>query len=78
MKKIIKTILYALLAIAILASIGGNIYYFGYKQLEANLMQKGFNLAIGQVMQTVQKTGEVQITKDLILIKKPNATQPAK
>ena len=70
MNKIIKTILVVLVAIAILASIGGNIYYFGYKQLEANLMQKGFNIAIGQIINSVEQTGQVQLSDTIILIKK--------
>ncbi len=70
MKKIIKISLIILVAIAILASFIGNIYYFGWKKVEANLLQKGFNLAVGQIIQTVQQTGQVQLSQDLILIKK--------
>jgi Na+-translocating ferredoxin:NAD+ oxidoreductase RnfD subunit len=70
MNKIIKNILISLAIIAVLASIIGNVYYFGYKKLETYLMQKGFNEAVSQIIYRVQQTGEVQITSDLILIKK--------
>lgn len=70
MNKIIRNILISLGAIIILVSLVGNLYYFGYKQLETNLMQKGFNIAINQITKMVKETGQAQIDKDLILIKK--------
>jgi hypothetical protein len=75
MKKIIKIALYALLVISFLASIVGNGYYFGYKQLEANLLQKGFNIAVGQIVQSVQQTGQVQLSENMVLIQKLTETK---
>lgn len=70
MKIVIKNILISLVIIAVVASIAGNVYYFGYKRLEKYLMQKGFNIAVEQIIQTVQHAGEIKISEDLILIKK--------
>jgi Na+-translocating ferredoxin:NAD+ oxidoreductase RnfD subunit len=70
MNKIIRNILISLAIIAVLASAAGNIYYFGWKKLEANLLQKGFDIAVSQIIQSVQQIGQVQLGEDLILIKK--------
>lgn len=69
MSKIIRNILVSLAIIAVLASIVGNLYYFGWLNLEKYLMQKGFNIAINRVIQTVEQTGQVQLADNLILIK---------
>jgi len=69
-KKILKIVLIVLVIIAVLASIAGNIYYFGYKQLEANLLHKGFNIAVAQIINSIDKTGQVQISDNLILVPK--------
>ena len=71
MNKIIKIIIITIIGIIILGSIGLNLYYFVWKNIENNLMIKGFNIAIAQIVQSIQKTGEVKISQDLILIKKP-------
>lgn len=68
--KIILTILNIVVIILAIATVG---YFWGYKTLEADLLQKGFNIAISQITQSAQTTGQVQIGKDLILIVKPNA-----
>ena len=70
MKTITKKILLSLAIIAIVASVVGNVYYFGWLNLQRYFLQKGFNIAVSQIVQTVQQTGQVQISKDLILIKK--------
>jgi hypothetical protein len=59
-----------LVGLVIIASIGGNLYYFGYKKLEAKLLEKGFNLAIGQIINSVEKTGQVKLSDKITLIKK--------
>ena len=57
--------------LVILMAIGILGYYLGYKKIETKLLQKGFNIAVGQIIQSVQQNGEVKISQDLILIKKP-------
>jgi len=69
MKKIIKNILISLVAIIVLACTGYTAYGLGWKKIENNLLQKGFNIAVGQIVNSVQQTGQVQISQDLILIK---------
>ena len=80
MKSNIKIILIILNIIVIVLAIATILYFWGYKALENNLTQKGFNIAISQITQSIQLTGQVQINKDLILVQKPNATpaEPAK
>ena len=73
MKKIIRNIIISSVIFLVLVSIGANAYW-GYKQIEASLIQKGFNTAVGQVIQQVQQTGSVQLSPTLILIPKPNAS----
>ena len=70
MSKIIKKVLIGLVVIAVLGSLGGNLYYFGWKKLEAHLIQKGANFAVGQIIQIVKQQGEIKLTEDVILIKK--------
>jgi uncharacterized membrane protein YqhA len=69
-KKIIKISLKVTNVLIIVLAIGVLGYFFGWKKIEANLLQKGFNIAIGQIIQNVQQTGEVKLSADLILIKK--------
>jgi len=69
MNKIIKIVSIILNVSVILVAIGTVGYFWGYQKLEANLIQKGFNIAIGQIIQSVQQTGQVQIG-DIILIQK--------
>lgn len=78
MNKILRNVLIGLAIVIVLVSVGGNLYSYGYKQLEANLMQKGFNIAVGQIANTVKQTGQVQLSQDLILVPKVNATPDIK
>jgi NADH:ubiquinone oxidoreductase subunit 2 (subunit N) len=64
MNKIIKNILISLAIIAVLASLVGNIYYFGWLELENNLKQQGFDIAVNQIINSVNQTGQVQISQD--------------
>lgn len=73
MNKAIKNILIGLTIIAVLISIAGNIYYFGWLKLKNSFIRQGVNLAVGQIIQTAQQTGQVQLSKDIILIIKQNA-----
>ena len=70
MNKIIKIILIVLNIILIAGAMATIGYFWGWKTIENNLMQRGFNLAVGQIIQSVQQTGQVQLSQDLILIKK--------
>ena len=70
MNKIIKIVSIILNVSVILVAIGTVGYFWGYKQLETNLLQKGFNIAVSQIIQQINQTGEVQLSQDLILIKK--------
>jgi Cu/Ag efflux pump CusA len=70
MSKIFSLIIKLVVGIIIFISVCLNVYYFGYKQLEVNLMQKGFNIAVGQIINQVNTTGSVQLGENLILIKK--------
>ena len=74
MKPIIRIILAVLNILVIVLAIGTITYFWGYKPLEANLLQKGFNIAISQITQSIQLTGQAQIGKDLILIVKPSTS----
>ena len=76
MNKIIKIILTIVNILAILGALATIGYFWGYKALEKNIMQKGFDIAISQIAQSVTSSGQVQISKDLILIAKPNAVEP--
>ncbi len=78
MKKYIRIISIVINISVVVAAIGTIGYFWGYKQLEVNLLQKGFNLAVGQIVQAVQQTGSVQLDKDLILIKKANVMPESK
>jgi len=70
MNKIIRNILISIAIIAVLASVIGNVYYFGWLNLKNKLLQQGFNIAVNQIVQSVKQTGQIQIDKDLILIQK--------
>ena len=70
MKKIIKIAIIIIISLVVLTSIGLNLYYFGYKKLETNLMQKGFNMAVSQIIQSIKMVKEVRISDDIILIQK--------
>ncbi|MCX6724262.1 MAG: hypothetical protein NT155_03785 [Candidatus Staskawiczbacteria bacterium] len=70
MNKIIRSILIVLAVLAIVASIAGNVYYFGWLNLQNSLMQKGYNTALQQVIQAVQAQGLVKIG-DYTLILQP-------
>lgn len=70
MNKLLKIILISIQILSVVAGLATVGYFFGYKTLEAKLMQKGFNIAVGQIMQTAQQTGQVQLSKDLILVDK--------
>jgi len=71
-KKIIKISIKVINVLVILGAIGVLAYYFGYKKLETNLMQKGFNIAVSQIVKTIQTNGEVKINSDITLIMKAN------
>ena len=69
MNKILRNVLISLAIIAILASIIGNIYYFGWLNLQKYFVQQGFNIAVGQIVNTVNQTGSVNLGQGLVLIK---------
>jgi len=70
MKKIIKIAIITIVSLAVLTSLAGNLYFTVWKQVEQKIMQKGFNLAITQIVQAIKMTGEVQISEDITLIQK--------
>ena len=70
MKKITKIVLIVLNALIVLSAIITLAYYLGWKKIENKLIMQGFNTAVGQIVNTIDQVGQVQITKDLILIKK--------
>jgi len=78
MKKILKIILLALNAIIVIFALCVIIYFFGIKTIENKYYQKGANDVIGAIVNQIEKTGEVSITKNLILIKKNENIQENK
>lgn len=68
LEKILKISLKVANVLVILGAIGVLVYFFGYLNLEKYLMQKGFNLAVNSIVNEVKQTGQVQVSKDLILI----------
>jgi len=68
--KIIKISLKIINVLVIVLALGVLGYYLGYKKLENNLMQKGANILWGQILRTVNTTGQLEITKDIILVPK--------
>jgi hypothetical protein len=70
MKKI-KLFIIAIISLAVLGLAGFNLYYFGWKKVSLDLQQKGFNIAVGEIIKQINSNGEVKINSSLILIKKP-------
>jgi hypothetical protein len=75
MKPIIKFILIALVTVAVLASVAANVYIFGWQYLQNSLMQKGYNIAVSQVIQTVQQQGWVQVGSYKLIVDPQTAAQ---
>jgi len=69
MKKITKTILVIIVCVAILGSVGLNVYWFGWIKVKIKYQQEGFNSALQAVVNQVQQTGEVKIG-EITLIQK--------
>ena len=66
-----KKIIIIILAVSVLvASLGANLYHFGWKKLESKLREEGFNIAVNYIIKQVNEKGEVKINDNLILIKK--------
>ena len=62
----IKITIISIISLAVLALALFNIYYFGSNYF----MRKGAQIVIGQIIQQVEQTNQVQINQNLILIKK--------
>ena len=61
MKPIIKKILIALFILVVLASVAGNVYYFGWINLQNYFEQQGFNIATSQILNLIKQNGSVKI-----------------
>ena len=69
MIKIAKISLVVLRGLLMLGAIGVLGYYLGWKKIEANLIRKGFNIAVSQIVSSVEKTGQIQINDFILIVK---------
>jgi hypothetical protein len=71
MNKIIKNSLITIFVAVTLASVGFNVYSFGWEKVQNYYEQIGFNTAVNQIYQTVKQNGSAKIG-DMILIPQNN------
>jgi len=62
-----KKIIVIAVGILLVASLGFNLYLGVWKSIEKNLMNKGANAILGQILNQIKNTGQVKIG-DTILI----------
>lgn len=68
-KKILKISLRIANVLVIIGAVVVLGYYLIWKKVESNLIQKGANMVVGQILYQIDQTGEIKIN-DITLIKK--------